>query len=74
MFRLLPGSARNEIVDVRMVSQIASPGVEHTQHANLAAKPTWLLCQLLGGSGRGFEEQIVEQFLVRASDLIEGSR
>ena len=61
-------------MNVRVVSQVASPGMQHAHDANLAAKPTWIEGQLLGGSCRGFEEQIVEQFLVRASDLIEGSR
>ena len=73
LFRLLPSPARNEIVDVRMVGQVASPGVQHAHHPDLAANPTRLLCQLLGCRCRGFEEQIIEQALVRASDLIEAS-
>ena len=70
-FCVLPASTRNEIVDVRMVGQVATPGVQHTQHPELAANPAWLLCQLLGCCGRGFEEQIIEQALVRASDFIK---
>jgi len=63
-----------------MVGQVATPGVQHTQHAELAANPAWLLCQLLCCCGRGFEEQItlapapsagVEQALVRASDFMK---
>jgi hypothetical protein len=45
--------------------------VQHTHHPELAANPAWLLCQLLGCRGRGFEEQIIEQALVRASNLIK---
>jgi hypothetical protein len=71
MFRLLPGSARNEIVDVWMVSQASSPGVQNAHHSNLAAKPTRLLSQLLRCRCGRLEEQIIEQPLVRTSDLIE---
>jgi len=73
-FSALPTTARDEIVDVRMVGQVASPGVQHTHHPNLAAKPTWLSCQLLCGSCGRFEQQIVKQSLVSASHLVEASR
>ena len=58
-------------MDVGVKGQVASPGVQHTYHPDLATDPTWILCQLLGGSGRAFEEQIVELALVRASDFIK---
>ena len=70
-------------MDVRMVGQVASPGVQYPHHSNLAAHPTRLVCQLLRRRSRCFEEQItlapapsagVEQALVRASDFIKGGR
>ena len=64
-------TARDEIMHVRMVSQVAAPGVQHPHHPDLSTDPPWLLCQLLRGRSRCFEEQIVEQSLVRASHLIE---
>jgi hypothetical protein len=42
-----------------MVSQVASPGVQHAHHANLSTKPTWFVGELLSGCRRGFEEQIM---------------
>ena len=67
-------------MDMRVVGQVASSGVQDTYHPNLAAKPAWFLGELLSGCRRGFEEQItlapapsagVEQGLVRASKLIK---
>src|SRR6266496_1232146 len=39
-FSVLPGSTRNEIVDVRMVGEVSSPGVQHTHHPDLSTNPT----------------------------------
>src|SRR6266508_5045614 len=70
-FFVSPSAGRNEIVEVRMVRQVASPGLQNTDHPDLSAHPTRLVCQLLSGSRRRFEEQIIEQALVRASNLIK---
>lgn len=58
---------------VRMVRQVASPGMQHTPHPDLAAQPTRRLCQWLRCRRTGFEQQIIKQSLLRASDLVEAS-
>jgi hypothetical protein len=45
--------------------------VEYAHQPELAAQPAWILCQLLRGCRRSFEEQIVKQTLVRASDIMK---
>ncbi len=74
MLCLVPPACRNEIVNVRMVRQVASPGMQHPHHPDLAANPAWLLCQLLGGCCGCFEEQVVEQALVRTGHFVEARR
>lgn len=61
-------------MNVWVVGQVASPGVQHAYHPDLAADPAWILGELLSRRRGRFEEQIVEQVLVRTNNLIEGSR
>src|SRR6266508_1151827 len=51
---------RNEIVDMRMVTQIARPGLEYAQHAELPANKARIGGQLLQRRGRGAKEQGVD--------------
>ena len=57
-------------MDVRVVGQVASPGVQDTHQANLAANKTRVLCQVLRCGSRNPEEQIVQQVLVAAHDFV----
>lgn len=62
-------SARNEIVDVWMIDQIACPGMKDTDHPNLPAHIARVLCQFLCGFGRGLEQNMIEQPLVLARKI-----
>ena len=53
-------------MDVRMIEQLAGPGVEHADHAQAAADEAWVLGQLLEGCGGSAKEQIVDRLLMAA--------
>ena len=54
----------NQIVDMRMVTQIARPGLEYAQHAELPANKARIGSQLLQRRSRGAKEQAVDLSLV----------
>ena len=58
---------------VRMVEQVACPGVQHAHHPDLAAHKAWISGQLLGCLGRSAEEQVVDQLLVLAGEQAQFS-
>jgi len=43
-------ASRDQLMDVRVVSQVAPPGVQDTHQSNLAAHKTRALCQVLGSA------------------------
>jgi hypothetical protein len=55
-----------------MIGQVASPGVQDTDQAELSADKTGLLSQKLRRSGGSTEEQIIEKSLVTASEWAQG--
>src|SRR5829696_3559022 len=52
---------RNQIMDVRMVAQVARPGLQHAQHTNLPTQEAWILSELLQSSGGGAKQQRVDR-------------
>ena len=62
-------TARNQVMHMRMVEQVAGPGMQHADHSNLAAHKSWISGQFLGCLGRSAEEQAVDQLLILAGDL-----
>jgi len=64
----------DEAVDVRVISQVAPPGMQDAQHADLASHEAWISSQFLGGCCGSLEEHIVDQALMAASDFIETRR
>jgi hypothetical protein len=54
----------HHIVDVGMVAEVAGPGVEYPDHANLAADKARVLGQLLQGSRGRAKQDIIDDFLV----------
>jgi len=61
-------AAWNEIMDMRMVGQIACPAMQHSHPAYLASNETRVAGQLLGGLRRGTEQRVIEEFLVSAGE------
>jgi hypothetical protein len=61
----------SEVVDVRVVAEIASPGMEDADETHLSTDKARILRKVLDSGGRGTEEGVVEDFLVGASDLPE---
>jgi len=58
-------------MDMRVIGQIAAPGMQDSHHSDLATDEAGVLGQFLSGCGGGFEKQVVDQALVAASDLVE---
>jgi hypothetical protein len=54
-----------------MKAQVARPGLQDPQQADLTAKEARVACQLLERGGRGLKEQGVESALVRAGQLAQ---
>ncbi len=50
-------ASRHEVVDVRMVAEIACSGLQHTDHADLPTQETLISGELLQGRCRTAEEQ-----------------
>ena len=61
----------DEVMNVRVIGQVASPGVQDPHHSDLAADEAGVLSQFLSGCGGGFEKQVVDQALVAAGDFVE---
>jgi len=59
----------NQVMHVRMVAQVASPGVQHANHADSPAHEAWIPGQLLGRRSTGAEDQIVDGFLIPPRNL-----
>ena len=51
-------------MNVRMVLKILSPGVEHTEEADLCAKMLWIGVNFQQGCGAGSEQEVVDDLLV----------
>ncbi len=66
--------SRDQVVNMRMVAEVAGPGLQHPHHPKLSAKQTRIACKLLKGRCRGAEKAIVELAFVRAGDITETSR
>jgi len=56
-----------------MVGQVASPGMQYPDQAELSADKTRILGQKLGCICRSTEEQVIDKSLVRAGDRVQGS-
>ena len=64
-------AARNKKVNVRVVQQILSPGVQHTQEADLRAQMVWIGGDLTQGVRRRPEQDIVDNGLVLEGDDLD---
>ena len=53
-------------MDMGVIGQVATPGVENPDHAQITTQKARVLRQLLCGRGRSAKEQIVEQPLLAA--------
>ena len=62
----------DEIVNVWMVGQVASPSMQDTDQAELSADKTGVLGQMLCRSCRSTKEQVIDKRLVTASDWAQG--
>ncbi len=63
-------SYRGEVMDVRVVSQIAFPGMQDPHKADLATQEARILGQLLGGFSGKMKKQIAHPVLVTAGKLL----
>jgi hypothetical protein len=54
------------VVDVRMIAQVARPGMEHAHHRNPAADESWVQSQCLYSLGGGPKQEVVHRLLVAA--------
>jgi hypothetical protein len=54
-------------MNVRMVEELAGPGVEYADHAQTSSDEPWVLGQLLQSCGGSAKEQIVDRLLMAAS-------
>ena len=52
---------RNKVVDVRMVAQVARPGLQHAEYANLSSQEARILGELLQSCGGSAKEQRVDR-------------
>jgi hypothetical protein len=67
-------TGRDEIVNVRMVGQVTSPGVQDTDQAELSADKTRVLGQMLCCNCRSTKEQVIDKRLVTAGEWAQGGR
>jgi len=65
-------TGRDEIVNVRMVGQVASPGVQDADQTELSPDKTGVLGQMLCCSCRGLKEQVINKRLVTAGEWAQG--
>ena len=68
---LVKSPARNQVVDVRVVTQIASPSVKHAHHTHLSADKTRVCAQCLHSLCRHAEQDIVNQLLISPSHVAQ---
>ena len=66
-------TGRDEIVNVRMVGQVTSPGVQDADQTELSPDKAGVLGQMLCRSCRGTKEQVIDKRLVTAGDWAQGS-
>jgi len=59
---------------MRVIGQVAPPGVQNPHQADLTANETQVFCQALRGRRGNPKEQIVEQALVAAHDSVQRRR
>ena len=52
----IQSAARNQVVDMRMIKQVARPGMQHTDQANLPTHQAWIFGQALSSLSRCLEE------------------
>jgi hypothetical protein len=64
----------DEIVTVRMVGQVTSPGAQDTDQGELSADKTRILGQMLCCSCQSPKEQVIDERLVTAGEWARGSR
>ncbi len=57
-------ACRDQIMHMRMVGQIACPGMQHSHHADLSTHKTWIISQLLGSLSRSLKENVVKELLI----------
>src|SRR6266487_1118148 len=62
---------RNQIVDVGMVTQVARPGLQDAQHANLPTQKAWVLGELLQRRSRCMKEQGIDRLRLVSSECAE---
>jgi len=62
-------STRYQIVDMGMVVQVATPGMQNANQANLATDKTRVLSKLLCSRRRSTKEQIVDRSLVATGEF-----
>jgi hypothetical protein len=65
-------TGRDEIVNVRMIGQVTSPGVQDADQTELSADKTGVSCQILCCSCRSTKEQVIDKRLVTAGDWAQG--
>lgn len=53
-----------QIMDVGMLAQITGPGLQHADHADLAANEAWVACAVLEGGGRGPKKERIDLLLM----------
>ena len=61
-------------MDVGMVSQVAGPGLQHTQEANLTTDKARVVGQFLQSGCRGLKQQVIEQALLLAGQGAQSLR
>jgi hypothetical protein len=67
-------TARHQVMHVRVVAQIARPGLQDAEQAHLRAQKASVVGQLHQRGGRGAKEQIVERALVAIGDITQLGR
>ena len=61
----------DDAVDMDVLSEILSPGVQHHGDAEFTAEPAGIVAEFEQGAGRGLEEQLVDGGGVRLGERIE---
>lgn len=67
-------ASRDEVVNMGVKREVAAPGVQDAEHADLSAEEARILRQELGGSCGGAEEQVIDQGLMAACQRAQSSR
>jgi len=57
-------TAGDDVVHVGVIAELAGPGMQYSDQAQLSADEPWVLSQLLEGGSGSAEEQIVDCFLI----------